>query len=487
MMPVERNRLNRRAFVSGGVKRFTILSLFPLAGLGSVTACHASPSVDQNDGNRADTDDTSLLQRKLDQRGTVYISRIYTIRSSLYVRGDTRIIGRNGGKIVWAGPPNQSIIRDTSTKDPRAVNRNITIDGFDIVGNGHSVGTKDQFAIEFYRTGNVTIRNLRVYGVGGSAIRWGNSHADTTDVLIEGCTVYRCRSGDAIQGSGRRIVVRNNRIGVAGESDNFGDTAIALLMDFEKPTNPESSFSSDVRIHDNIIFGDRRSQAAGKQPQTGIAIGPFDPSFKSNISIEGNQIADCHVGIWTVALSNLTVRNNRLLAHKARDTANVRLDSVSDFEMSGNIIYVDSRGAKEGFCAVSINAARSQFGASAFDGDVDKFDIFENDFYSIGKSQGIQISFGARYNQPVYVARISNGRIRQNSFHGNFIPVMLAPSTGETNSVFLNVSIENNQAKCSAVLVEMRGRRHQYDRVLVENNKIQASRAQITGTGISAD
>lgn len=203
--------------------------------------------------------DHALLQAALDRRGIVRLNRSYVIDKPLTVRGDTQIIGnaavRGQARIVWHGPPAQPILRDGSVVNSAEVNHNILLQDFEIAGN--SGGDPGQIGIEFYRTGNVTIRNLTVHGVGGSGIRWGNSMADTTDILVERCRVYNCRAGDAIQGGGRRITIRDNIIGREDGARSFGDTGIALLTDFEVRTNPAPMrYPEEAAITGNTIVGD---------------------------------------------------------------------------------------------------------------------------------------------------------------------------------------------------------------------------------------
>lgn len=477
----------RRSFFRYGAQSIctAVVGRYGLLGL---TACQAANTPDNTEffesGRRSDNE---AVQSALNRGGTIYLDRTYVITSTIYISGDTQIIGTSGAKIVWKGPPDQSIIRDTSTIEPRRVNRNILIENLEIDGGSLTTGSAEQLAIDFYRTGDVILRNLTVHGVGGSGIRWGNSYLDTTEIVVEGCTIYDCRVGDALQGSGRRISLRNNVIGKQGSASSFGDTGIALLKDFSSTTNPEGLFSNDVIISSNIISGNYKGKVftgVGGKSQTGIAIGPFDTNTKARIVISKNDVSGCYVNVWLSVMVDVNISNNVFHSHASTMTGNVRLDSVSDLKISENRFYIDGIRSGGDFSAILLQAMRSTFGLSTFDGDVTNFTIINNSINAANPADGIKINFGSSNINPVYIAKVANGIISENSFIGPLSPIVLSPVTGETPLSLRDVTILKNTAKGSATaLVTLSGRKSQYTNVHIDANILSGKMEPLKGTG----
>lgn len=472
----------RRSFISGGIG---------IAGIGIATstyvACQARSRL--MDCGAAATDD-EILQSALNRKGAVHLDRTYVITSTLTISGGTQLIGNGDAKIVWKGPASQPILRDSSVANPQHVNRDILLQGFEIVGGSVATGDRGQIAIEFYRTGNVTIRDLIVHGVGGSGIRWGNSYSDTTNIVVENCTVYDCRMGDGIQGSGRGVIIRNNTIGQSGNSrSNFGDTGIALIADFSNLTNPGHLYSSDVTIENNIIIGNYDSKGGykgiGSRAQTGVALGPFTAKALANITISKNVIKSCYVNVWVAVMRNVKIVENMLGPHSSPVTASLRLDGVSGLLVSNNILQLSLRGRGPDYSGIMLTAQRNIFGASVFDTNVDNFVIRSNTILSNLNAEGIRLGFGQINKNPDFVSRIEDGVIEVNKFIGVSNPITFAPQIGETPKVCRNVSIRRNIIDDHATtVVYMAGNPNQYVDVIVHDN-ITPSRLPIKqGTGV---
>jgi hypothetical protein len=435
--------------------------------------------------------DHALLQAALDRRGVVRLDRSYVIDKPLTVRSDTQITGsavaQGHARIVWRGPPMQPILRDGSVVDPTEVNRNIVLQDFEIVGDGK--GAPEQIGIEFYRTASVTIRNITVHGVGGSGIRWGNSMADTTDILVERCRVYNCRAGDAIQGGGRRIIIRNNIVGREDGTHSFGDTGIALLTDFEASTNPAPQrHPVDVTIIGNSIVGNEvlgvTSSYSGSQ--TGIALGPFAIDHDAAVKIADNQVRRCHVNIWIAVMRGVTLSGNDLGQHSSRLTASLRLDGVSRLRIEGNVIAFAGSGPDAGrdLAAILLNAQRNVFGASTFDADVTDFVIRANEITSAHGGEGIRLAFGQDNRTPRYVSRMGHGMIQGNRFVGIDKPVVFASQYGENPNVCRDVVVRGNVVDGRATSIAfMTGKPAQYRGVIVDRNTAPARVRPYLGTG----
>lgn len=451
-------------------------------GLSGCRAAPARPSEGDANGN-----DDDLLQAALDRGGTVRLDRTYVITRTLVLSGDTRLIGSGAARIVWRGPPDQSIIRDSSITDPRRVNRNILIQGIEIDGGSVATGHRDQRAIDFYRTGQVVLRDLVVHGVGGSAICWGNSFADTSDILIERCTVYDCRMGDALQGSGRRIVIRNNIVGKTGAASSFGDSGIALLMDFNAATNPEGRTSRDVAITGNRITGNHdgaRFTGTGGTAQTGIAIGPFAVDARADITLSRNVVSGCYVNVWLAVLRGVTIVNNDFQPHHAVETGNIRLDGVSDLQIRNNRFTLKRPAGGADYAAILLQAMRNRYGASTFDANINTFVIDGNTIRLAQPAAGIRITFGAAYQSPDYTAAVSDGAITNNTFDGSLAPIVLAPATGETPRTLRNLTISGNiVADPAPSLLVLMGKTSQYETLRVDGNRLSARTRRMTGTG----
>ena len=448
----------------------------------------------------ADEDsDHTLLQAALDRGGVVQLNRSYVISAPLIVRGGVRIVGNDGARILWRGSLAQPILCDSSLIDPTEINRNIILENFEIDGGGGSDAR--QIGIHFYRTGKVTIRNLHVHGVGGSGIRWGNSMADTTDILIERCHVYDCREGDAIQGSGSRIIIRDNLIGQEisarriGTSRGFGDTGIALLADFEARTNPANRHPTDVEISGNRIVGDQSIPKAvcgrsADSPQTGIALGPFSVDHVASVKISGNQIRRCHVNVWIAVMRGVTLTDNELGRHSSSLTGNVRLDGVSDLRIERNRIalYEPGRDRGQDHAAILLNAQRNVFGASTYDANVVNFVIANNLITGIGvaESEGIRLTFGQSNLNPRYISQMHSGSINGNQFTDIVKPIVFASQYGENPGVCSDIMVRNNVIDENAETVAfMSGKPSQYRRIVISNNIAPTKLPLRTGTGAS--
>ena len=434
--------------------------------------------------------DTLQLQAALDRRGIVRLDRTYLIDAPLTISGDTQLIGNRDARLVWRGPASQSILRDSSVMDAARVNRNITLSDFEIVGDNEQAGGSDQLAVEFYRTGNVIIRNIVAHDVGGSGIRWGNSYIDTSDILIQNCKIYNCRSGDALQGSGKRIKIINNVIGIYNNKQaNFGDTGIALLTDFNPRTNPEQGYSKDVEIVGNTIIGQEKSVNSGKfskrKVTTGIAMGPFANDHRSNITISNNKIRECYVNLWIVVMRGVLVSKNDFGPHGSPLTASARFDGVSDLQILGNKIVLERAPGGKDYSAIMINAQRNIFGSSTFDADVDKFYISNNIISSRRNCAGVILSFGQNYANPNYISKIAHGTIAGNTFIGVERPIVFAPIVSSNAGVCSAISIKNNIVDTAALsIVHIYGVSNQYSGMIFYGNRAPQKVQIRRGTGV---
>ena len=433
---------------------------------------------------------TQKVQAALDAQGFIRLKRAYTIASSLTIRGDTHVVGDPGAKLEWVGAANGNIIQDSSVHTSTDVNRNIVLENFEIDGRDVVDGSNTQIAINFYRTGNVTIRGLTVHGVGGSGIRWGLSQTDTMNVLVENCVVYDCRAGDGIQGAGEKIVVRNNKIGFKGSAtSNFGDTGIALLTDFSDVTNPSQSYPNNVLIISNTIVGNYDDSGAyegiGSQIQTGIAFGPFDVGFAANIRVADNTISNCHLNLWAIVMDDVSVIRNRFGPHAATDTGGVRFDGVTNVRVRDNNIYLAFAGSGLDYSGILLAAQRNTYGASKFDSDVSKFDVSGNRITSSVAAQGIRATFEQINNSPSYTSKLTSGKIENNSFHGVSTPIALAPQIGTTPNVCDDVVIRGNKVDVAATsLVMTGGNASQYVSTRVFDNPVPGTVPPVAGTGV---
>ncbi|WP_200911251.1 hypothetical protein [Sphingomonas sp. Leaf62] len=490
MAPTDQHpAVSRRFFLGTSLYSLTIPALSG-TGLFGVSACHAEIPKERALPSSDTPDDHRMLQSMFDKGGTIILDRTYSITDTLYLSGKTHVRGTNNARIVWIGPANRSIIRDTSTRTPSIHNRNITLENFEIDGGDLVTGGTDQFAIEFYRTGNVILRRLVIHGVGGSGVRWGNSYLDTTDILVENCTIFGCRVGDALQGSGRRIMLRDNVIGTSSSKSNFGDTGIALLMDFDRTTNPEILYSSQVQIVGNHIQGNYRDTGftgVGGKAQTGIACGPFSTNFPSSIKIENNRITGCYVNIWLSSMKDVTISENFLGRHYSNLTGNIRLDNISDAEILYNKISTIYPSNNSDTCAILIQSRRIVHGNSIFDGDVKNITIAENIIYG-SNSSGIRIIFGEKNIYPQNISRISDIKITGNSFFGISNPVSLNPVTGETSKTFIGSIISNNISdKRTTTFISILGKKSQYSEIIIQNNQVPDHAILKSGTGTNIE
>lgn len=481
---------SRRSVLQKGLCSLALPVLSDI-GLFGIAACKAETSAEGNQSGPSNARaDYALLQGKLNDGGTVLLDRVYYIPTTLYVSGNTQVRGRGGAKLVWVGSPNQSILKDTSLRDSSIRNDNILLEDFEIDGGNLATGSKDQLAIEFYRTRNITIRRLTVHGVGGSGIRWGNSFIDTINVVVENCTIYDCRVGDALQGSGRQIVLRNNVIGTQTSRSSFGDTGIALLMDFDRKTNPDSLFSNQVKILGNQILGNYRDTGftgVGGRMQTGIACGPFSVGFSSDITIQDNIISGCYVNIWLTSMSNITIGDNTLKKHYSNLTGNLRLDNVSNVHIYKNKIDVSYPSNNSGACAILLHSRRSIYGNSVFEGKISDISI-ENNIINGIKSCGIRMEFGEINIHPHYISRIDNVVVSGNNFYGVKNPVFLAPVTGETLKTFTGLTVEDNISdNQTSDFITMLGRKSQYSQIKIRKNSLPNGATLMSGTGTRID
>ncbi len=428
----------------------------------------------------------------------IRLTRRYRINQTIVVRGGLQLSCAPGSAIVWEGAVNADIMQDSSLTNAADVNIGINIKDLEIVGNSLLAGDSFQIGINFYRTGKVALRRLTVHGVGGSGIRWGTSMADTVDVLVAGCSIYDCRHGDALQGVGRKIVIRNNSIGKErNASANFGDTGIALLHDFSTITNPEQIYSSDVLIDANTIIGNYDDTGAyvgnGSQIQTGIAFGPFAKGVFTNIRVINNTLARCYLNIWGIVMDNVLIDNNDLGPHTATATGNMRFDGLTNATITRNRVRLQYVGTGPDYSAILLAAQRNVFGASTFDADIAHFRIAGNTITVRPgiAAQGVRATFeqvnGPSGNAPAYTSRLLDGKIEDNIFIGVTTPIALAPQTGATANVCSNIVIAGNMVDGIATsLILVGGNPNQYNSTRLVYNQAPSNVPPWSGTGAAS-
>lgn len=435
--------------------------------------------------------DTQKVQAALDARGSILLTRAYSITAALTMRGDTQLRGKPGAKLVWSGSATGNILQDSSIVASSDVNVNILLENFEIDGGDVVSGDASQIAVNFYRTGNVTIRGLTVHGVGGSGIRFGLSMTDTVGVLVENCEVYDCRQGDAIQGCGRAITIRNNRVGKLGSiTANFGDTGIALLYDFNAATNPDGTYSTDWEFSGNTIIGNYNLAGnyvgTGQQIQTGIAVGPFQIGVNVNGRILNNVVFGCYLNCWLIVMDNVTVEGNDFGSHAATATGNTRFDGVTNLKMRGNTITLRLAGTGPDYSGILLIAQRNTFGASVFDADVARCEVTGNTISSIQAGvTGIRVNFGQENASPAYNSKFRASRIENNNLITLGTAVSLAPTSGNTIGVCDDVVIRGNKVDSAASQILMAGgNAGQYTITRLLDNPAPGSVAPYAGTGV---
>lgn len=435
-------------------------------------------------------DDTAALQAALNHRGTInLLGKTYKFSSPLTVRAGTSLIGAANSKLLWAGPVTGNMMQDSSITSPSDVNQNIYLEGFEIDGGDLVSGDAAQVAINFYRTGNVVIRGLKVHGVGGSGIRWGNSFIDTVNVLVEDCEIWDCRQGDALQGSGRRITLQNNKIGKPGSTtSNFGDTGIALLRDFNGTTNPGAFTTSGVIIENNTIVGNYNGAGVyvgvGQQIQTGIAFGPFANNADANIQVRGNTVTNCYLNLWAIVMANVTVEGNTFGPHSATATGNVRFDGVTGSQILNNVISRGYAQTGSDYSNILLVAQRNTFGLSVFDSDVVDVTISGNLLSSAVAGNGIRATFEQINSSPSYTSKLTRVAVRGNTFTGIGTRVALAPVSGTTAATCNDLTVQGNKSdSTSGSLIMLGGIPSQYTDTRLVDNTAPVSVAPFSGTG----
>lgn len=448
----------------------------------------------EREGAKGDgtTDDTAALQAALNRRGLIRLSKAYVVSNPLTIRSGTQIVGDPGAKIIWQGPVTGNILQDSSITTPTDVNTNILIENIEIDGGDVVAGDASQRAINFYRVGNVVIRGCKIHGVGGSGIHYGGSMLDTVGVLVENNDVWDCRQGDAIQGVGRAIVVRNNRIGKLGSTtSNFGDTGIALLYDFNSTTNPNGAYSTDWDFDGNTIIGNYNLTGtyvgSGQPIQTGIAVGPFQIGVNTNGRIRNNVVFGCYLNCWLIVMDNVTVEGNDFGSHAATATGNVRLDGVTNGRVRGNTITMRLSGTGPDYSGILLVAQRNTFGASVFDADVARCEVTGNTISSIQAGvTGIRATFGQVNTSPTYNSKLVATRFENNSFINIGTGVSLAPTSGTPTGVCSDVVVRGNKVDAAATQVLMAGgNAGQYVNTRLLDNPAPGSVAPYAGTGVA--
>lgn len=413
------------------------------------------------------SDSSAAIQAALDLQGAIYIpAGTYRIATTLVFKGDSEIFGDGPGISIlkWYGANTSTVMEDSSVATTTDINLNVTIRDLEIDGNSYATGST--FGLKCYRVGYATFSNLYIHDCGSSLLRWGYSQADTRDVNIVNCRLEYARTGDACQGVGTNITHSNCR------AFSAGDTAFALLYDFDATTNPSGLYSKNVSFTNCVAVGQYNSSGvytgAGATSQTGFAVGPFSVGADAYVSMVDCVCEALYLNAFMTVFDKLTVTNCFFKPAAATDTGGVRIDGVSTAIFTGNTFENAFVGTGANFCSLLFDARRFTYGASNFDAAARYITVSGNVFQ--GNSNEAVI-FAC---DPAY-ATVSDVTISGNTFVGHTDPIQFLPATGTGSSIFSTVSINGNTANSSAtVFVYAAGAAPQYSGVTISANETGA-------------
>jgi hypothetical protein len=434
-------------------------------------------------------DDTAALQKWLNRGGLLRAAGLYKFSTTLTIsQNNTSIVFAQGSKLTWAGGTTGNLIQDISATTPASSVQGLYIEGLELDGATFATGTTT--GVNFYRVGNLTMKRCKLYNFGASGLCWGNSYADTINVLIEDVLVYNCRTGDAIQGSGRNVYHKRCVAGIEGATTGgFGDTGLALLRDMDGTTNPSALTSSDVLFEDCVAYGNwdstRTFIGTSNTNQTGFAFGPFDVGRDANIRMVRCKMRNCYVNGFFSVYDNMLIEDCDFGYHGANDTGNIVVEGVTRLRLIGsNKIAVRHASGGSGYCALRLQGSAFTYGASRFDANLD--DLFVDGLFikSDVAVPGIMLEFAAEFTTPTYQGKVQRAYFGANRFIGCSVPYQFSPSNGNGTDICDDVEIAGSMSDSTpAAFSTFAGAAVQYKDTRLIYNKVPASVPLLTGTG----
>lgn len=409
-------------------------------------------------------DSTAGIQSALNNRGRIYIPPgTYKVSSTIIIYGNTELYGAGIGVSIlsWAGSTTGYIIQDSSMVTSTDINLNIILRDFEISGNSYSSNALG--AIRMYRVGKIKYERLYMHDVGGTLLLWGQSQADTVDVQIIGCIFSRAFNGDACQGVGQRVVVRDCY------AFSAGDTCYALVFDTNSTTNPSNLYSSNIVFENCIAKGEYNSSGVftgvGRAAQGGFAIGPFNVGVNAYVTISNCLCENLFTNMWFIVFNKLKLINNTFKPHANTTTGGLRLDGNSGVVIKGNSFECTFAASGGNYGAVFFNAQRNSFGASNFDSS-NNFTVLDGNTFENNSTPGIVCSIDTTYSLNITDMVVSN-----NVFSGVTLPISFKPLTSSGSNIFNNISLMGNTVNSSATaFVTANGSASQYGNISISDN-----------------
>lgn len=420
------------------------------------------------DGPRVDPtgiiDSTAGIQAAWNSGARVYMpTGRYKVTSTLTFKGKRRIFGDGMGRTVlsWFGALTGNIIQDSSIVTSTDINLNFELSDFEVAGNSYS--SNSLYAIRTYRTGRCKYKNLYLHDVGGSLLLWGVSQADTVDVKVSDCIFERAYNGDAAQGIGRRVTVKDCY------AFSSGDTCYALLYDTQSATNPTYKFTAKVVFDNCVAEGEYDEngvfQGVGRPTQLGFSFGPFNTGVNIHCSITNCVCEGLYQNVWMVVFGKLKLADNTFKQHANLETSGVRLDGVSNVVIKGNSFEAKGSGTTPYYGSLLLNAFRNVYGSSVFDAS-NRISVVSGNTFEHDTAPAIVLAV-----DPAAPVVISDLTISDNTFAGVTRPVQFSPLTGSGEGVFRNINISGNTCDAAATsLVTCNGSPAQYVNVVVADN-----------------
>jgi len=434
-------------------------------------------------------DDTAALQKWLNRGGLLRAAGLYKFSTTLTIsQNNTSIVFAQGSKLTWAGGTTGNLIQDISATTPTSSVQGLYIEGLEL--DGATFATGSTTGVNFYRVGNLTMKRCKLYNFGASGLCWGNSYADTINVLIEDVLVYNCRTGDAIQGSGRNVYHKRCVAGIEGATTGgFGDTGMALLRDFSATTNPSALMSSDILYEDCVAYGNWNSSGiyvgGSNTNQTGFAIGPFAVGSEANIKLVRCKTRNCYVSGFFSVYDGMIIEDCDFGYPGAVDTGNIVIEGVTRFRMTGsNRIALRHASGGSGYCALRLQGSAFTYGASRFDANLDDTYVDGLVIKSNVAVPGIIFDFAAEFTTPTFQGKIQRAYFGANRFQGCSVCYQFSPITGNGTAVCDDVEIAGSMCgSTTTTFATFGGNAAQFGDTRLIFNKVPAAVNLLTGTG----
>jgi len=428
----------------------------------------------------ATVDVTSAIQAALNAKGRIYLPPgTYRITSTLTVYGDTELFGAGLGVSIlkWYGATSGRIIQDSSYVTSSYVNLNIILRDFEVNGNAYASNTLS--CIGMYRVGKTKYERLYLHDVGANLLQWGLSQTDTVDIQVIGCIFERCYNGDATQGVGTRVIVRDCY------AFSAGDTCYALLYDSNATTNPSNLYSSNVVFDNCIAKGEYNASGTftgtGRVNQLGFAFGPFNVSINAYITVNNCLCENLYQNCWFIVFNKLKLIGNTFKSAANLLTGGVRLDGVNNAIINGNFFENSFASASTYYSSLFLNAQRNTFGASTFDAS-NKYTVINGNTFEQNSTPAVIFAV-----DPTYSVVVSDVVASNNEFAGVTLPFQFKPLTGSGTNIFQNININGNTVNSTATtFATVSGAGAQYSNVTLAENNI-GSIAPLGGTAAAWD